>query len=144
MTSLLSSPKTLGIDYGTKRIGLAISYGTLAEPFGIVANFSHPKNDDIVSLEALNRLLVIIREEKIEKIVVGMSENTMAEKIQAFVRVLKSKIQNLPFEFFDETLSSYEAKKRLSMKGIKNNKKNGEKDHYAAAVILENFLDLQH
>lgn len=142
------TPKTLALDYGTKRIGVAVSYGTLAEPLKVVANFSNPGEKDVVTQEALQELLKIILKEKIEQIVIGLSENAMAEKIEEFLgfvrkflmeQMSKEKIPQI--ELFDETLSSNEVHRRLSQKGIKFKKRQGEIDHYAAAVILEEWME---
>lgn len=123
-------PITLGIDYGTERLGLAINHGSLAEPFKILVNdelmFGHLKN--------------ILGEQKIEQIVVGMSENKMAKKTQHFVSQLK-KITHSPITFIDETLSSVLVKQKLIEAGVKLSKRRGPIDHYAATLILQDWLD---
>ena len=143
-----SHTKTLAIDYGTKRIGTAVSFGSLAEPLKIVPNFSQPSETDIVTLEALQELQEIIQNEKIQHVVVGISENTMAQKIQDFVKILKAflndtsqKAVSQTIELFDETLSSHEVKQRLSQKGVKHNQSRDGIDHYAAAILLDEWLE---
>lgn len=102
----------LGIDFGLKNIGLAISEGFIAEPLKIVHSLSEIKKtvDDL----------------KIEKIIVGVSESKSQKLAEEFGNKLKSML-GLPVEFVDETLTSYEA---------------GEKNHSkAAAIILQRYLD---
>lgn len=123
--------KTMAIDYGMVRVGLAVSYGTLAEPLVVLAN------DDGL----FDNLLKIIVEEKIGEIVVGLSENEMAKQTLAFVAKLK-KLSPLPVRTFDETLSSFEVEQKL--RSAKKSKRGGQIDHLAAAVILQGYLDNDH
>lgn len=102
----------LGIDYGPKNIGLAISEGFIAEPYEVI---HHP--------EALKDIITKL---KINKIIVGVSEGQSRELAQDFGKNLQSVI-GLPIEFVDETLTSFEA---------------GDKNHAkAAAFILQRYLD---
>lgn len=102
----------LGVDYGLKNIGLAISGGYIAEPLKIVYSISEIKK--------------IVSDFKIEKIVVGVSEGKSKELAISFGKKLESML-GLPVDFIDETLSSYEA---------------GAKAHArAAAIILQRYLD---
>ena len=118
----------LGIDYGTTRIGLAIARGPLAEPLEIV------NNDD----QALTKIKQIIDREQVEQLVVGLSENQMAEKTKIFVESLKT-ITQIPIEFVDETLSSYEMHHKLV--DAKKSVKQGPIDHFVAAQLLQDWLD---
>ena len=47
----------------------------------------------------------------------------------------------MPIEFFDETLSSQEVEKRIQQQGIKKSVRSGPIDHFAAAIILEEWLE---
>ncbi len=123
--------KILGIDYGTKRVGLALSYASLAEPLFILPN----------DAQLLEKLLEVIDKYKIEQLVLGLSENKMADKTKAFAQTLKKKI-NLPLYFYDETLSSHQVKEYLREQRLTSDKR--PIDHLAAAVILQNFLDDQN
>lgn len=116
--------KTLGIDFGQKKIGLAIADGPLAEPFGVVKTKNWPK-----SLER------ICQKEKVERLVVGVSEGKMAEKQKTFARCLE-KILVLPVFLVDETLTSKEAIVKMRKLG-----KKGEEDKFAATLLLQRFLD---
>lgn len=124
----MNVPKTLAIDYGTVRIGLAMSFGTLAQPFKIISN----------SKDVLANLKTIIDEEEIEQVVVGISENEMAQKTHEFIAKLKKHIKE-PITTTDETLSSHAVHAKL--KTAKKSKRSGHIDHYAAAEFLQVWLD---
>jgi len=121
--------KYLGIDYGEKRVGVAISDEE--------AGFAFPK----VILQnngAINEILSICESENISGIVVGESlssngiQNEIDKKIKSFADKLGKEI-SLPIFFQREDFSSVEA----SRFQIDNNKK----DDSAAAIILQRFLD---
>jgi putative Holliday junction resolvase len=122
--------KTLGIDYGTKKIGFAVSDedGRIAFPRSVL------KNDAGVFF-AIKEL---IQKEKIESIVLGESldysgkPNLIMEKISAFKKLLE-KETSLPVMFESEFLSSKQAR---------NIHDSGElNDASAAAIILQSYLD---
>lgn len=124
----MNIPKTLAIDYGTVRVGLATSHATLAEPLKIVSNNT--------------RLFEEIQEtciaEDIEQVLVGISENEMAVKTHEFIEELRRHI-DLPILTADETLSSQAVHKKLQT--AKKSKRSGDIDHYAAAEFLQYWLD---
>lgn len=124
--------QTLGIDYGTKRIGLAISRGTLAEPYQIIDATQEP-------IKAIHS---ICQAEGIEQLVVGMSENTMAERTRDFARELESEVK-LPVTFVDETLSSYIVATKLKEMGASLNRRQQPIDDLAASLFLQEWLDEQ-
>ena len=137
----------LGIDYGTKRIGLAISdeNGTLAFPKEIILN-------DASTLERIGK---IIKSENIGEIVVGESVdfkgalNALSARIDVFILELEDKFK-LPIRKQKEFLTSVEARRskdgkkdaspsqaRSRIKQIKS----GRIDASAAALILQRYLD---
>ena len=122
--------KILAIDFGTQRIGLAVSRHSLAEPLKII------DNDELV-FEGIEQIL---EQEEIELILVGLSENKMAQKTKEFSQELK-KITSLPIEFIDETLSSKNVHQKLATSAMKLKKRQGSIDHYAAADFLQEWLD---
>lgn len=123
-------PKILAIDYGTTRVGLAISRGTLAEPLQILAS-----NESL-----LPNLVAVIQSEKVEKIIVGLSENLMAEKTRAFVEQLRQHT-DIPIDFVDETLSSHTVHQKMLKSGAKKSHRAANIDHLAAAEFLQEYLD---
>ena len=122
--------KVLSLDYGTKRIGVAVSYASLAQPLTILPNDAH----------LIAAIMDLIDQHHIQQIVVGLSENEMAKKTQEFVRQLQL-ATSLPIIFIDETLTSFQVHEWLKTASAK--KRREPIDHYAAAVILENFLHEQ-
>lgn len=129
----------LCLDYGTKRIGVAIATTPLAQPIGVITNTKNPRLSDIVSDAALHQIENVIKEFGIEKILVGISEGTMADKSRSFITKLEERT-GLSIEEIDETLSSVSATD--SMSHMKKGKKRGDRDHIAAAVMLQEYLDL--
>lgn len=117
--------RLLGIDYGEAKIGLALADGPLAEPLGIVKN----QKGEL-------RISQICEEQKIEKIIIGISEGEIAEKQERFAQKLR-KIVNLPIEFQEETLTSQEAISKMREIG----KRIREEDAISAALILQAYLD---
>lgn len=126
--------RILGIDYGQKKIGLALATSKIAEPFGVI------KFVDWQSF--LERLVEIVTEEKAEKIVIGISEAKSARETRAFGEKLAKEI-SLPIEYFDETLSTQEAQKLSREANISRKKRTAMEDAYAAAIMLQNCLDLK-
>lgn len=129
--------KYFAIDYGTQRIGTAFATTFLAEPLEVV-----PNNEN-----TLKRLYELITQHTPDVIVVGLSEKEMAEQTKKFVaelqRYLSTQMDKVPpFEFSDETLSSVEVYQKLYESGKRDIRQHGAIDHYAAAQILQEYLDL--
>jgi putative Holliday junction resolvase len=119
----------LSIDYGSKRIGIAISTDGLIEPLAVVKNDSN-------FLEYLKK---VITEYQIEKIFVGVSEGLFAQKTLEFVKYLRQNI-SLPIETVEEAVSTIEADQiYLANKKPKKDYKN-KIDAIAAAVILKRVI----
>lgn len=126
-----SAVKYLGIDYGTKRVGLATSddEGRMAFPFRIIPNRASLVPD----------IRAICGEERIGTIVVGDSrdyenkENPLMKEVRLFAKKLEE-ATGLPLVFMNEVLSSREA---THMRG--DDKDN---DASAATIVLQSYLDL--
>ena len=127
----------LGIDYGTKRIGLAISddLGLTARPL------------DVVSLTDLDdALLRIVEEYQVVGVVLGMPTSLGGHEggSAAGARELGEHIGNLlsvPVEFMDERFTSRMAESALLESGMKRRKRRETVDKVAAAIILQTYLD---
>ncbi len=130
----MTYPVILAIDYGTVRIGLAISRGSLAEPLLIWSSNQLALFDNIAR---------VCKEENVWKIIVGLSENEMAEKTKEFVEELKQHT-NVPIEFVDETLSSHTVHQKVLETGMKQSQRQQPIDHLAAAEFLQEYLDSQN
>ena len=129
----------LGIDFGLKRIGLAIT-----DPQGKVAlayKTLHKKNRE----ELFTSILKIIEEKNVQAIVVGLpyglegQETLTTRQARNFSQSLKRRT-GLPVHTCNEALSSQEAQNRLKAAGIKPGKLKDLLDQESAAVILESFL----
>ncbi len=124
--------QTLGIDFGLKKVGIAIGTGSLAEPYMVL------RYSDMKILE--EEIKKICDKEKVEKIIVGVSEGEMAQKTREFIDDLKREF-SIPVEEFDETLSTQEAQ-RLSIESpMRRSKRREMEDAIAASVMLQNYID---
>lgn len=121
----------LGIDYGEVKIGLALATSKIAEPLGIIKYDGRKKFED--------RLIEIITEEKIGKIIIGISEGKTGEKTKTFGEKLKREI-SIPIEYWDETLSTHEAQTLSRETGMSRKKRNALEDAFAAAVMLQSYI----
>ena len=122
--------KYLGIDYGDKRIGLAIAGSDTR--VALVYNTIKTEN-------ALYEIQKICREEFIDKIVVGLplamsgNETEQTNKTRKFIKLLKEKIE-LPIKEHDERLTSRIAEQS----GVDK----AHKDQSAAVLILQSYIDM--
>ncbi len=128
--------KILAIDFGNKRIGLAISQNKT------ISGLETIKYD---SLErALAVLAEIIRREEPKTIVVGMpvGNQTSEDQIRMFASKL-NKLIEVPIKFADETLTSKEAERTLNQSNLKprSEKYKQEVDRLCAKLILEQYLN---
>ncbi len=121
-------PTTLAIDYGEKRLGLALSYASLAEPLTILYQ------DETV----LGEIKQLIKDKEIKQILIGVSEGKSATAAKKFGRWL-SRFISLPIFYTDETLSTKIATMKLAQAGKKIDQK--ALDHFAAAEFLQQWLD---
>ena len=131
----------LGIDFGDRRIGLAKS-----DKMGMLATGLDTfvwKNDMDLPVAHITDLTKSL---KIERIVIGMplnmdgSKGRRAEITEVFESKIKEAV-NLDIVFWDERLSSVEAKEALRLQGKKNWKDKGAVDRAAACYILQSYLD---
>lgn len=122
--------KYLGIDFGLKRVGLAISEGELATPWKILEG---------IGLENfVMRISKIIQQVGFDKIVVGMPEGEMGQLTSQFVTKLRQR--GFDVEEVDETLSTQRAIRIMVDLGLPK-KKRAQPDAQAAAEILQTYLE---
>jgi putative Holliday junction resolvase len=124
--------RILGIDYGRKKIGLALATSKIAEPYVVLRVHK--------AEEALKKIKDIVGKEKIEKVVIGVSEGKMAGETMEFAGRLEKKLK-IPIGFQDETLTSLEAQKRAIEAKVKKKKRKEMEDAYSAALILQAYID---
>ncbi|MEN6469479.1 MAG: Holliday junction resolvase RuvX [Smithella sp.] len=132
--------RILGLDYGEKRIGVAVcdELGLTAQ--GLPTLIRKTKKHDLEILSSL------IRNYSVERIVMGYplrldgSEGIQCEKVNRFARLL-NKTFSLPVIKWSETLSTKDAEEILISAGIRWQKRKEKVDQLAACLILQNYLD---
>jgi len=127
----------IGIDYGGKRIGVAVSEsGVLATPHSVIAN-----EGDVI--ETLHRLQLDL---DADGFILGVARRAKSRdgeaKFERFAEELRQRTCK-PVVLWDETLSTVEAEERLRAAGRKGTRKTEDIDMYAAAIILQSWLDDQ-
>ena len=131
--------KYLGLDLGTKTLGLAITdaLGIISSPYKVI------RYDNINSL--IDELLIIIKNENIKELVLGLPKNMnnslgfAAERSLNFKSELEKKC-NLPIHLVDERLSTMEAENILISSDTSRQKRKKVIDAYAASIILDTYL----
>ncbi len=131
----------LGIDYGSVRIGLALS-----DPLKIIASgFTTIQNDD----RCLEKILSIIKEQNVDKIIVGKPLNlkgemgTKAVEVLQFVKKLQE-ITSIEIHQIDERFTSVMAQASILAMGTPKKKRQqnkGKVDEVASAILLQGYLD---
>src|SRR5712672_1935567 len=132
--------RVLGLDVGSRRIGIAMS-----DPLGITAQGLETlqrrnKRQDLAALERL------IREHAITEIVVGLplrmsgAEGTQSEKMQGFAEELRKRFR-LPVHLWDERLTSAEANRLLRETELSIEKRGKAVDRMAAVLILQGWME---
>lgn len=133
--------RTLAIDYGDARVGLAIT-----DPLGITAQgleTVHHAGNDKVLLKRLDEILAMY---EIDTFVVGMPYNLHGEKTvraevtEKFIHKLKCKYNTIHIETIDERLTTVAAHKTMQALGVDKHKKKEIVDTIAAVYILETYM----
>lgn len=134
--------RTLGIDYGEKRIGVAIS-----DPLGITAQGVAVFGKGKTYAEDIKEIKKIIKQyEGIDEIVVGLPKTLKgeigpsAQKVLEFVEALK-KAFKIAINTWDERLTTAQAEKTLQAMGLNSKKRRSVIDKSAAAYILQSYMD---
>ncbi len=132
--------RTLAIDHGTVRIGLAISdeLGMIAMPLEFVP--AEPLTS------ALARLKQVCDEKQVALMLVGMPRNMdgsygpAAEKVRVFIASLKE-VSPIPIKTWDERLTSAQANRYLIQANVRREDRKSKVDKTAAAILLQSYLD---
>ena len=130
----------LGIDYGTVRIGLALSdpTGTLASPLPFLENQSLQ--------QVTTALSELIQTHQIEGLIIGLPRNMdgtygpSAQKVREFIAQIQKSI-SLPITPIDERLTTAQASKQLSGIGLNQKQLRKKVDSSSACLILQQYLD---
>ena len=132
----------LGLDVGKKRMGVAGCDGTGLIATGLTTIYRTSLTED------LRQLQEIIKERDVEILVVGLPYNLdgtigfQAKKVQKFADKI-SRILQLPIEYVDERLTSVEASTQLKAQKRFSTRDKGAIDCRAAAIILQQWLDMR-
>ncbi|MDD2370625.1 MAG: Holliday junction resolvase RuvX [Firmicutes bacterium] len=132
--------RCLGLDYGQKRIGLAISdlSNTIATTYDLLINNK--------SLD--EKLMSIIAKEKITHIVIGLPLHMNGDKgdkallVEAFGAAIEKNF-NIEIIYEDERLTTVSAQRILIDGDVRRDKRKGKIDALAATFILQKYLDKQ-
>jgi putative Holliday junction resolvase len=133
--------RALGVDPGSKRIGLAVSdlSGTIASPLTVLRRSKSKQHD-------LHELARIAREEEAEVIVIGLplnmdgSRGKAAEAAAAEARRLATLV-DVPVELHDERLTTVTADRDMMAAGLNAIERRQVVDKVAAAIMLQSWLD---
>jgi len=132
--------RSLGLDIGDKRIGVALSDpdSILASPFAII-----DRSDESRDIKAITD---IISRQQVTRIVVGLprsmngSLGEQAEKVKAFIQKLCEHTK-IPVEYRDERLTTVMAERLRRAAESKKARRKARDDAQAAALILQGYLD---
>lgn len=132
--------RILSIDYGSKRVGIAIT-----DPLGI---FAYPLKTINNDSKFWQEFLEIFNEFEVEKIILGYPLLKSGDKskstllVENFQKELEKKLKDIPVELVDESYSSQKAVENI-MESVTSKKKRKDKsliDKNAASVILQEYL----
>ena len=132
--------RILAIDYGRKRVGIAVT-----DPLKIIANGL----TTVKSCDVLKFLSDYLSKETVELIVVGLpktmnnEESDSMQYIKPFVEKLKKQHPNVPIEMYDERYTSVLAHKAMLEGGLKKKERQNKAlvDEISATIILQSFME---
>ncbi|HRR27173.1 MAG TPA: Holliday junction resolvase RuvX [Acidobacteriota bacterium] len=135
----MSTPgRWMSLDIGTKRVGIALSdpLGITARPFSVI-----PRKPRL-----FDHIQTLVQEYEVRGIVVGIPRRTGGEETDLCdqVRQLASELEErlgIKVRVFDERYSTKEAERIMSEQGIPIRERRARRDAFAAAVILQWFLE---
>ena len=134
-------PRTMGIDWGERRIGVAVSDELGFTCQGIATVHRNKDGKDLAELDAL------VKQWNVDRVIVGVpirddgSEGPTTPKALAFARLLRERFAPIPVETWDESNTSIEANRILKERGVNWKDAKKDVDRIAAAVMLQSWLD---
>jgi putative Holliday junction resolvase len=134
--------RAIGIDLGSKRIGVAVSAGSLATPYEVVQRSNDRARDH-------RRIRELVEEAEAEVVVVGVPyllDGTVGPAAAAAVAEADELACSVgvPVETYDERLTTVTADRSLLEMNMKADARRRVVDKVAAAVILQSWLDHRH
>lgn len=133
-------PRILGLDYGERRLGFALSDPGAMISFPLSVSHIHSRQ------EALREVARVVQSSQAERLVVGMPLNMngsagfQADNVKTFVADLAPLI-SIPVETWDERLSTRSAESVLIEAGETRKRRKEVVDKLAAQIMLQNYLD---
>ncbi len=132
--------RILAIDYGQKRVGLAVT-----DPLKIIAN----SLDTVPAHEVLAYVVNYVAREDVEKIVVGLpkqmngTDSQSMQYIEPFVKKLKAALPTIELIYVDERFTSVLAHQTMLDGGLKkkDRQNKGLVDRISATIILQTYLE---
>lgn len=119
----------LGIDYGRRFVGIAFSQGEAAS--GLMT---------VPTAAAVDTIGKLCQEHKVKKLVIGLPEGFLKQETSVFGARLGTSL-GLPIEFWDETLTSFQAQQTLQKSGQKIKTRKQKEHAIAAALILDSYIE---
>jgi len=132
--------RILAIDFGTKRMGLAVS-----DALGVTAQ-GLPTLERVQRQDDLRRIQGLVEEYSAERVLVGNplghggGETAMSRRAAKFAEDLRRRL-SCPVELWDERLTSVEANRSLRELGLSLGKRQHAVDRVAATLLLQSYLD---
>ena len=135
--------RLMGIDYGTRRVGLALS-----DPLRIVTRGAGTLENTPDLAEAIAGR---VRDEQVVLVVVGMpyapdgGPGAKGEEVGRFIEILRARI-SVPVEVWDESFTSVDARQAFIEGGMKKRKRQekGRVDEMAARLLLQGYMESTH
>ena len=132
--------RVMGIDYGTRRVGVAVS-----DPLGIIAGGAGTLANDA---SLLQRLAEIVQEQEVVQVVVGMpyapdgGKGAKAAEVEAFIEQLRGHVC-VGIDTWDESFTSVDAHRAFVETGMKRKKRRQKPrvDEMAARLMLQEYLN---
>ena len=134
--------RTLAVDYGLKRTGLAVcdALGIAAHPLEAIVSYS--------LRETVDAVVVLVLEREVQRVIVGMPympdgrEGEQVKNVYVFLDALRAKLpEKIELGHQDERHTTKEAKALLRGTGLRGKKHKAKVDSVAAVVILREFLE---
>lgn len=140
MAEIRTQQRTVGLDIGDRRIGVAVSdgLGLTAQPLGVVRRQS--------AKTAISAIMELLSNYDVGSFVAGLplnmngSEGTQADRVRHFCDKLKADT-GIPVIFQDERLTSAQGERVLIEAGMRRNKRRDILDITASVLILQSHLD---
>jgi len=137
------SGRILGLDFGSHRIGAAVSdlLGITAQPLSAIR-----RQGDRRDLEAIG---TILREYSVDTVLMGLplhmggEEGTQAKRARLFAEKIRERLE-VPVEMWDERMTTVQAERHLIASGVRREKRKEIRDSLSAVFLLQSALDYRN